>query len=70
MKVKGRKKDIKLQLSDKIVSLFQDLDRDITFIPCASSQAIVTRGIRIVSTSYHFFHCCNYDFMVIILVEV
>lgn len=61
---------MRLQLSDKIVSLFQDLDCGITFIPCASSQAIVARGISFVSTCYHFFHCCNYDSMVIILVEV
>jgi hypothetical protein len=70
MKVKGRRKDIRLQFFNKIVSLFQDLDYGITFSPCASTQAAVTRGIRIVSTYYHFFHCCNYDSMVIILVEV
>jgi hypothetical protein len=65
-KVKGRRKDIKLQSSDRIVSLFQNLDYGIAFKPCASSQATATKGIRIVSTCYHFFQCCNSDFVVFI----
>jgi len=55
---------------DKIVLVFQDIYYGITFSLCASIQTAITRGIRIVSTYYHFFHCCNYDSMVIILVEV